>query len=159
MCHLDICNTSYDKKKGRESNWQFDSRPLKVGNRPDFVAFRRLATYRWKVLDKGYNFASDLIAIGVVHKKLCALKVARVPVVGILGLSLGSPGTKSPFGCGPCGELQSILYGEGGGFPRVWAVMSLVSPELLVACPSTKGAPKSGLTNWAVGAMQVQVSN
>jgi len=35
MNHLDICSTSYGKKKGRESNWQFDSRPLKVGNRPD----------------------------------------------------------------------------------------------------------------------------
>jgi hypothetical protein len=35
MGHLDICSTSYVRKKGRESNWQFDSRPLKVGNRPD----------------------------------------------------------------------------------------------------------------------------
>jgi len=35
MGHFNICNTSYDKKKGRESNWQFDSRPLKVRNRPD----------------------------------------------------------------------------------------------------------------------------
>jgi len=32
--HLDICRSSYGQKKGRESNWQFDSRPLKVGNRP-----------------------------------------------------------------------------------------------------------------------------
>ncbi|CAK9198029.1 unnamed protein product, partial [Sphagnum troendelagicum] len=32
--HLDICRPSYGQKKGRESNWQFDSRPLKVGNRP-----------------------------------------------------------------------------------------------------------------------------
>jgi len=30
MAHLDISNTSYGQKKGRESNWQFDSRPLKV---------------------------------------------------------------------------------------------------------------------------------
>jgi hypothetical protein len=34
MSHLDICNSSYGQKKGRESNWQFDSRPLKVENRP-----------------------------------------------------------------------------------------------------------------------------
>jgi hypothetical protein len=32
--HLDICSPSYGQKKGRKSNWQFDSRPLKVGNRP-----------------------------------------------------------------------------------------------------------------------------
>jgi hypothetical protein len=37
--------------------------------------------------------------------------------------------------------------GEGGGFPRAWVVVSLVSPELPMACPSTKGAPKSELTN------------
>ncbi len=33
--------------------------------------------------------------------------------------------------------------GEGGGFPRVQAMVSLVSPELPVACPSTKGALES----------------
>jgi hypothetical protein len=32
--HLDIWSTRYGKKKGRESNWQFDSRPLKVGIDP-----------------------------------------------------------------------------------------------------------------------------
>jgi hypothetical protein len=49
--------------------------------------------------------------------------------------------------------------GEGGGFPRVWAVVSLGSLELLVVCPSTKGALESELTNLLVGLMQVQVSN
>jgi hypothetical protein len=33
ISHLDICSPSYGQKKGRESNRQFDSRPLKVGNR------------------------------------------------------------------------------------------------------------------------------
>jgi hypothetical protein len=37
IAHLDIWNTSYDQKKGRESNWQFDSWPLKVRNRPNFL--------------------------------------------------------------------------------------------------------------------------
>jgi hypothetical protein len=32
--HLDIYRPSYGQKKVRESNWQFDSRPLKVENRP-----------------------------------------------------------------------------------------------------------------------------
>jgi hypothetical protein len=49
--------------------------------------------------------------------------------------------------------------GEGGGFPRVQAMVSLVSPELPVAYPSTKGAPKSELTNLLVGLMQVRVNN
>ncbi len=111
MSHSDTCNTSYVRKKGRESKWQFDSRPLKVRNQPNSLACRQCETYRWKSLDEGYNFASDLIAIGGLHKKLCALKVARVPVVAISGLPLGTPGTKRPFGCGPRGVAQSILYG------------------------------------------------
>jgi len=40
IAHLDIWNTSYDQKKGRESNCQFDSRPQKVGNRPDLLSCR-----------------------------------------------------------------------------------------------------------------------
>jgi hypothetical protein len=42
--------------------------------------------------------------------------------------------------------------GEGGGFPRVQPVVSLVSPKSPVARPSTKGALESELTNlWLVG--------
>ncbi len=52
MSHLDIFSTSYDKKKGRESNWQFDSRPLKVRNRPNPGAGRWSTIHRWKALDK-----------------------------------------------------------------------------------------------------------
>jgi len=47
--------------------------------------------------------------------------------------------------------------GEGASFPRIWAVVSQISPKLLVACPSTKGAPKCELTNFLVGLMQVRV--
>jgi hypothetical protein len=38
-------------------------------------------------------------------------------------------------------------------------VVSLVSPESPVTCPSTKGASESDLTNWVVGLMQVRISN
>ncbi len=56
-------------------------------------------------------------------------------------------------------ERHIVYYmGEGGGFPRVQVVMSLVSPELHVTRPSTKGAPESELTNLLVGLMQVRVS-
>jgi hypothetical protein len=66
----DICSPSYGQKKGRESNWQFDSRPLKVRNRPlPDVRFER-ATWCWKDLDEGYNFAPDLVAIGGQGEKI-----------------------------------------------------------------------------------------
>jgi hypothetical protein len=51
------------------------SQPLKVKNQPDFLACRWCATYRWKALDKGYNFALDLIAIKGLHAKLWAPKL------------------------------------------------------------------------------------
>jgi hypothetical protein len=63
--HLDICSPSYGQKKGRESNCQFDSRPLKVGNRPLPDILFGSATWRWKDLDEGYNFGSDLVTIGL----------------------------------------------------------------------------------------------
>jgi hypothetical protein len=95
MTHLDTSNTSYGQKKGRESNWQFDSRPLKVKNHPNFLACRWRATYHWKALNKGYNFFLNLISIEGLHTKLWAPKVARVPTLGtlgILGLPLGVSG-------------------------------------------------------------------
>ncbi len=49
--------------------------------------------------------------------------------------------------------------GEGGGFPQVRAVVSLVSLELPVACPSTKGVLECKLTNLLVDLMHVRVSN
>ncbi len=78
MSHLDICSTSYGKKKGWESNWQFDSRPLKVGNRPDPDACRGSSTHHQKALNKSYNSASDLVPIRGLSKELQSHKVARV---------------------------------------------------------------------------------
>ncbi len=68
--HLDICRPSYGQKKGRESNWQFDSRPLKVGNRPLSEVRIGSAIRRWKDLDEGYNFSSDLVAIRACSREL-----------------------------------------------------------------------------------------
>jgi hypothetical protein len=138
IAHLDIWNTSYDQKKGRESNWQFDSRPLKVGNRPDFRACRQSATYHWKALDKGYNFALDLILIRGLHAKLWRPKVIRVPTLAISGLPFGSPGTKSYLDVGPVERCRIYFKGEGDGFPQVWAVVSLVC----LCCPWLVLAPK-----------------
>jgi hypothetical protein len=111
MSHLDIFSTSYDKKKGRKSNWQFDSRLVKVGNWPEPCVCRWNETNHWKALKKGYNFVLDFIAIKSLHKKLCTLKVVGVLVVRISGLPTWESQDKKPFGCGPRGELQSILYG------------------------------------------------
>jgi hypothetical protein len=95
MSHLDICSTSYSRKKGRESNWQFDFRPLKVGNQPDLGVCRWSTTHRWKALEESYKFTSDLIPIGGLSWELWASKVPGVQTGIVSGLLLGSPGTKS----------------------------------------------------------------
>jgi hypothetical protein len=134
MTHLNISNTSYGQKKGRESNGQFDSQPLKVGNRPDFLMCRWCATYCWKALYEGYNFASNYIAIKALHVKLWAPKVTRVPTVGILRV----PGQKYHLDVGLMERHKAYYKGEGGGFPQVRAMVSLVSPSLPVVRPNTK---------------------
>jgi hypothetical protein len=75
--------------------------------------------------------------------------------LAISGFVLRSLGTKIHSGVGAAERHKEYYMGEGDGFPRVRSVVSLVSPELLVACPSTKGASKNKLTNLLVGLMQV----
>jgi hypothetical protein len=158
MSRLDICSTSYGQKKGRESNWQFDSRPLKVRNWPDSGVCRWIATHRWKALEDSYKFASDLIPIGGLSKKLWMPKVSGVQTRTTSGLPLGSPGTKGHLDVALM-EWRKVYYmGEGASFPRIWVVVSQVSPKLPVACPNTKGAPECELTNLLVGLMQVRVN-
>jgi hypothetical protein len=45
--------------------------------------------------------------------------------------------------------------GEGGGFSRVRAVVSCVSPRLPLACPNIASASEWELTDLLVGLMQV----
>jgi len=95
------------------------------------------ATYRWKALDKGYNFASDFIAM---HTKLWGSKVVGIPTLAISGPPFGSLETKSHLDVGLVERHKVYCKGEGGGFPQVRVVVSLVSLSLPVAHPNTKSA-------------------
>jgi hypothetical protein len=64
--------------------------------------------------------------------------MAGIQTETISGLLLGSLGIKSHSDVGAVERRREYYMGEGGGFPRVRAMVSLVSPELPVACPSTK---------------------
>jgi hypothetical protein len=147
------------KRRGRESNCKFDSRPKKFGNRPDLLGCRQRATYRWKALDESYNFASDRTSIQGLLAKLWGSKVPRVPAGEISGLPRGSPdwrdfgipmresqlaefldshaevsgvpGEKNHLNVGPVERCRVYYKGEGGDFPQVWAVVSLVC----LCCP------------------------
>jgi hypothetical protein len=95
ISHLDICSPSYGQKKGRESNWQFDSWPLKVGNRPLFDFRIESATWRWKDLDEGYIFGSDLVAIRLCSWELWALIVPGLQPRQFQDSNLGVPGKRA----------------------------------------------------------------
>ncbi len=136
--NLNICSTSYGRKKGRESNWQFDSRPLKVRNRPDPGACMWNATHRWKALEESYNFVLDFVPIRAWGKKLWTPKVPGVKTGIISGLHFGSPGKKCHSDASVVARCREYYMGEGGGFPRIRVVMSQVSQRLPVVSPNTK---------------------
>jgi hypothetical protein len=138
MSHLDIYSPSCGQKKGQESNWQFDSQPLKVGNLPESDICKWSATWRWKAFKESYKIALDLIPIRSLSKKLWMPKVSGVQTGTISRLLLGSLGKKCHSDVASTRSYKEYYKGEGGGFPRVWAVVSQVSPRLPVACPNTK---------------------
>ncbi len=130
--HLDIFSPSYGQKKGRESNCQFDSRPLKVGNLPLPDIRFECATWSWKYIDEGYNFSSDLVAIGLCSRELWRFKVSRVPSGQFQDSISGVPNKMCHLDVASTASCREYYMGEGGGFPRVRAVVSLV-------CPSARG--------------------
>jgi hypothetical protein len=144
----DICSPSYGQKKGRESNWQFDSRPLKVGNRclPDIRSER--ATWRWKDLDEGYNFGSDLVAIQVCSRELWRFKVPGVPP-GRFRDNFGTPYRESrefvPLGCRCGGASQSILYGGWWWHPPSPGRGESCGPKCPWLVPTPKGVSEREL--------------
>jgi hypothetical protein len=110
--HSDICSPSYGQKKGRESNWQFDSRPLKVGNRPVANVRSGSATRRWKDLDVGYKIGSDVVAIQGWGEELWPSKVPGLQpghIRDIFGTPFRESRENVTFGCHSRGVTQSIL--------------------------------------------------
>jgi hypothetical protein len=106
---------------------QFDSRPLKVGNRPLPNIRFESATRRWKDLNEGYNFGLDLVAI-----RLCSRELGfRTGTVSgqFQDSNLGVPGKKSHLDVASVESCREYYKGESGGFPRIRAVVSQVSPN------------------------------
>jgi len=141
--HSYICSISYGRKKGRESNWQFDSRPQKVGNGPDPGVCKWSATHPWKALEESYKFASDLIPIRGLSRELWAPKVPGVQTGIVSGLLLGSPRNKSHLDAGATEQCKEYYMGEGDGFPWIRAVVSQVSPCCSWLVPTPRVFPKA----------------
>jgi hypothetical protein len=129
--HLNICSPSYGQKKGRESNWQFDSRPLKVWNRPLPDLRIESAIRRWKDLNKGYKFGSDLVAIRLRSRELWAPKVPGLHSGQFSGQfwdsDPGVPGKSDIRAWVPRNVTEYTIGNMVVAYSRVRAVVSQVS--------------------------------
>jgi hypothetical protein len=76
-----------------------------------------------------------------LYTNLWGPKVVRVLTLAISRLPNGSPEIKSHLDVGLVERHKVYYKGEGGVFPQVRAVVSLVSLNLHVARPSTKSVP------------------
>jgi len=157
--HLDICRPSYGQKKGRESNWQFDSRPLKVGNRPlpdvrikSAIRVEKISTRATTLVQTSSR--SDL-AVGS-YELPKSRDSTRDSFGTISGLQLGSPGKKSHLDVTSAERHKVYYMGEGGGFPQVRAVVCLVVRSARGLSQHPKVSRKCELTtSWFV-LMQIQ---
>jgi hypothetical protein len=151
--HLDICRPSYGQKKGQESNWQFDSRPLKVGNRHLLDLRIESAIRRWKDDDEGYKFGLDLVAIKICSWELWAPKVPRLHS-GQFRDNFGTPTwesrEKEPFGSSPRNVAQRILYGGRWWLPSSPGRGVSRGPKCQWIVPTPKGVSECELTTWVV---------
>jgi len=67
-----------------------------------------------------------------LQSRVMAVQSSRTLAGTISGLHFGSPGNLCHSDVASATSSREYYMGEGGGFPRVWAVVSLV-------CPSARG--------------------
>jgi hypothetical protein len=134
MSHLKICNTIYGRKKGQESNWQFDSRPQKVGNWPDPGVCRWSATHCCKALEESYKISLDSSQSEVWAGSYKLPKSRESKPGQFRDSSLGVPKIKAIWMRVPQSNAENTLWGK----VVVRAVVSLVSP----CCPWLVPTPR-----------------
>jgi hypothetical protein len=97
-----------DNDNDNDDDGKFDSRPLKVENRPDFLTCRWHATYHWKVLDESYKFALNFISIEGLHTKFQAPKLRKSQLWEFWDFHLGVLELNAIWML-VCGQAQNIL--------------------------------------------------
>jgi hypothetical protein len=134
MTHLDIWNASYGQKKG----WQIWLPNTKSRELTWFPCVQVECDIPLKSSWQELQLCFIFISIKGLHTKLWGPKVVGVPTLRILGLPFGNPRTKCHLDVGLVERYKVYYKGEGGSFPQVQAVVSLVGPS----CPGLVLAPK-----------------
>jgi hypothetical protein len=136
MSHLDSCSISYGKKKGQESNWQFDSRPLKVWNRPDSNACRGSATHRWKLSIRATTLLQTSSQLKVWAKSSSPAKLQKSKSWQFRDSSLGVSGQKTIWMWVLRGGTKNIIWGKMVASPESgpwWVLWVQSCPWLVLA--------------------------
>jgi hypothetical protein len=87
---------------------------------------------------ESYKIALDVILIQGLSKKLWMPKVLGVQIGAVLGFFLESLGKKCHSDVAFAKSCREHYMGEGGGFPRVRAVVSQMSPSCLWLVPTLR---------------------
>jgi hypothetical protein len=74
--------------------------------------------YRWKTLNKGYNFVLGFTSIRGLHKKIWASKVVGVLILKFSKLPTWESQDKMTFGCKPYDQLENIIRGKVMASPK-----------------------------------------
>ncbi len=140
VTHLDIWNTSYGPKKGRESNWQLDFRPLKVRNGPDFLACRWHVTYHWKNW-QGPQLCFKIHCNWMSTHNVMGLQNHESPNFRNFETPIWESRDKMLLGCGPRGEAhikgKVVASFKSGPWSVLWVrVYSwlVLAPKLFKLC-------------------------
>jgi hypothetical protein len=143
MSHLDICNTSYDKKKGRKSNCH-----QKSGINPTLVCASEVQHTVGKLSTRATTFLQTSSWSEVYTRSYALSKLRESQVLKFRDSHLGVQGQKAIQMWPPWRGAKYNIWGkvvaslESGP----WWVISIVSLESHMAYPSTKGALESELT-------------
>ncbi len=92
------------------------------------------------LINKGYNFASDLILIEGLSQSYGLQSCGSTNFCNF-GIPSWESRDKKPFGCGPRGEVQNMLQGGRWWLPPSLGRGESCESELPVVRPSIKNAP------------------
>jgi hypothetical protein len=137
MTHLDTWNRSYGQKKGWESNCQFDSRPLKVGNHPISSHESGMQYTVGKISMRATTLLQTSSQSEVCMQSYRPPKVARVQIVGISGLPFGILGQNDIWVLVPWPSTKYTIRGKVVASPKfgLWWILWVYVCSWFVRAP------------------------
>jgi hypothetical protein len=109
MTHLDTLNTSYGQKKSWESNWQFDSWPLKVRNCLNFPRVQVACNIPLESCQQGLQLYFKTHLNQRFACKVMEPQSRGSPSCGNFKTPIWESRDKMTFGCWYHGQAHSIL--------------------------------------------------